>query len=194
MKILKIIIIGIVLLIFEISMFQISLEIGLSSLVLISTVLCIWIVLTKITTVVVYPELVLSSEPFRNSGTAGKKEKMPVNQRTSDSENIIPNVDSNIFEQFRKNLNLNPVTDPSPVTSLSPGNTVNLDVVKEAYEKTGLINGPDNFSEELDEAENVKVTLSENVKQLQEEKFEEEAENKNENTVEVKEEVVSEMK
>jgi len=81
MKILKIIIIGIVLLIFEISMFQISLEIGMSSLVLISTVLCIWIVLTKITTVVVYPELVLSSEPFRNSGTAGKKEKMPVNQR-----------------------------------------------------------------------------------------------------------------
>ena len=194
MKILKIIIIGIVLLIFEISMFQISLEIGLSSLVLISTVLCILILLTKITTVVVYPELVLSSEPFRNSGTAGKKEKMPVNQRTSDSENIIPNVDSNIFEQFRKNLNLNPVTDPSPVTSLSPGNTANLDVVKEAYEKTWLINGPDNFSEELDEAENVKVTLSENVKQLQEEKFEEEAENKNENTVEVKEEVVSEMK
>ena len=72
MKILKIIIIGIVLLIFEISMFQISLEIGLSSLVLISTVLCIWIVLTKITTVVVYPELVLSSEPFRDSVTAGR--------------------------------------------------------------------------------------------------------------------------
>ena len=60
---------GIVIIISVISMFQISWEIGLSVFVLITAAFCIWIVLKKITKVVFYPDLVLSSEPFRNSIT-----------------------------------------------------------------------------------------------------------------------------
>ncbi|HBR59306.1 MAG TPA: hypothetical protein DEA86_02385, partial [Deltaproteobacteria bacterium] len=67
MKILKKIILGIILLVFEYSMFQISIELGLTSLVLICAVLCIWIVLKKVTTIIVQPELALSSAPFRDS-------------------------------------------------------------------------------------------------------------------------------
>ena len=56
----------IAILIFEFFMFQISLEIGAVSLVLIVATFCIGFVLNKITTVVEQPRLVLSSEPFRN--------------------------------------------------------------------------------------------------------------------------------
>ena len=86
MKFRKKIILGIVLLVFEYSMFNISLELGLASLVLISAVLCIWIVLKKITTVVVHPDLILSSAPFRDSPNSKKSDILPLNQRASDVE------------------------------------------------------------------------------------------------------------
>ena len=188
MKILKKIILGIVLLIFEYSMFQISLELGLASLVLICAVLCILIVLKKVTTVVVHPELVLSSAPFRDSPNSANNDILPVNQRFSAAENLIPAVDPNIFEQFREKLNLSPTQDspdspdaqsPPAENSVVPENNGNPDLVTEAYQKAGTFNGPDNFSEELDEVEQVKVTLSANAKNLQENN-ENDSENKHE--------------
>ena len=114
MKILKKIILGIILLVFEYSMFQISIELGLTSLVLICAVLCIWIVLKKVTTIIVQPELVLSSAPFRDSTNSANIDILPANQRSSDAENLIPGVNANIFEQFREKLNLNPTPDSPP--------------------------------------------------------------------------------
>jgi len=207
MKILKKIILGIILLVFEYSMFQISLELGLTSLVLICAVLCIWIVLKKVTTIIVQPELVLSSAPFRDSTNSANNDILPVNQRSSDADNLIQGVNANIFEQFREKLNLNPTPnfppsgDPlsteDPATAPQNNGTPNL--VTEAYQKAGTFNGPENFSEELDEVEQVKVTLSENVKILQEideneleEKHESEVEEKHENEVEEKHELAEE--
>jgi len=77
MKILKNIILGLVLLVFEYSMFQISLELGLASLVLSCAVLCIWIVLKRITTIVVHPKLALSSAPFRDSANSANNDILP---------------------------------------------------------------------------------------------------------------------
>ena len=196
MKILKKIILGIILLVFEYSMFQISIELGLTSLVLICAVLCIWIVLKKVTTIIVQPELVLSSAPFRDSTNSANIDILPANQRSSDAENLIPGVNANIFEQFREKLNLNPTpnsppsADPLPTEdpATAPQNNGTPDLVSEAYQKAGTFNGPENFSEELDEAEQVKVTLSENVKILQG-KDEEELEEKHENEVEEKHEL-----
>ena len=99
---------GLVFLISVISMLQISWGIGLSFFVMITATFCIWIVLKKITKVVFYPDLVLSSEPFRDSVTSGGNETESVNQNTSASENLIPGVDESIFAQFREKLNLNP--------------------------------------------------------------------------------------
>ena len=125
---------------------------------------------TKITTIDVHPKLALSSEPFRDSKTYLQKDLNPVNQPSS-TENIIPGVDTNIFEQFRGNLNLNPAPDSPDFPDSDPAqnNSANLDLVKEAYSKTDSTSAPENFSEELDEAENVKVTLSEDVKHLHDE-------------------------
>jgi len=200
MKILKKIILGIILLVFEYSMFQISIELGLTSLVLICAVLCIWIVLKKVTTIIVQPELVLSSAPFRDSTNSANIDILPANQRSSDAENLIPGVNANIFEQFREKLNLNPTPDSPPSAdplstedpATAPQNNGNPDLVTEAYQKAGTFNGPENFSEELDEAEQVKVTLSENVKILQG-KDEEELEEKHENEVEEKHELAEKV-
>ena len=193
MKIWKKIILGIVLLVFEYSMYQISLELGFASLVLICAIMCIWIVLNRITTVVVHPELVLSSAPFRDSPNSPKKEILPVNQRASDTKTLIPGVNANIFEQFREKLNLSPTPDSTPsAESLSTEQSVpssensgTPDLVTEAYQNSGIFNGPENFSEELDEVEQVKVTLSKNAKVLQE---------KNEDDSDIKAEVGLEEK
>ena len=207
MKILKKIILGIILLVFEYSMFQISIELGLTSLVLICAVLCIWIVLKKVTTIIVQPELALSSAPFRDSTNSSNIDILPANQRSSDAENLIPGVSANIFEQFREKLNLNPTPDSPPSAdplspkdpATAPQNNGTPDLVTEAYQKAGTFNGPENFSEELDEVEQVKVTLSENVKILQEideneleVKHESEVEEKHENEVEEKHELAEE--
>ena len=115
MKILKIIILGIVIIVFEYSMFQISTEIGLVSLFLICVMLSIWTVLKKITTVIVNPELIPSSTPFRDSPNSTKNDILPESQINYDSGNLIPGVNTDIFEQFREKLNLN----TTPLTLLN---------------------------------------------------------------------------
>lgn len=200
MKILKNIILGLVLLVFEYSMFQISLELGLASLVLSCAVLCTWIVLKRITTIVVHPKLALSSAPFRDSANSANNDILPANQRSSAADNLIPGVNANIFEQFREKLNLdkNPDSPPAqnslPVenSSSAPQNNGTPDLVTDAYQKAGTFNGPENFSEELDEVEQVKVTLSENAKFLQE-KQEHELEDNHEDVLEEKHELAEEV-
>ena len=155
-----------------ISMFQISLEIGLSVFVLITATFCIWIVLKKITKVVFYPNLVLSSEPFRNSVTSGGNEENLADQDTSALGNLIPGVDESIFEQFREKLNLHPPSDSSGDSAISSEKNANSGLVAEAYEKANSTNAPDTFSEELEGVEQVKVTLSKDAKTLQEEQDE----------------------
>ena len=96
---------GIVIIVSVISMFQISWEIRLSVFVLITATFCIWIILKKITKVVFYPDIVLPSEPFRNSVTSSGNEENSSNQDSSESGDLIPGVDESIFEQFREKLN-----------------------------------------------------------------------------------------
>ena len=96
----------IVILIFELFMFQISLEIGAVSLVLIFATFCIGFVINKITTVVEQPNLELTSEPFKDTSKHADNKTKSDKVKTSDSESLIPGVDSSIFEQFRKKFNL----------------------------------------------------------------------------------------
>ena len=163
---------GIVIIISVISMFQISWEIGLSVFVLITATFCIWIVLKKITKVIFYPNLVLSSEPFRNSATSGGNGENIADQDTSASGNLIPGVDESIFEQFRKKLNLHTPSDSSRDSAISSEKNANSGLVAEAYEKANSTNAPDTFSEELEDLEQVKVTLSKDAKIFQEEQDE----------------------
>ena len=163
---------GIVIIISVISMFQISWEIGLSVFVLITATFCIWIILNRITKVVFYPDLVLSSEPFRDSVTSGGNEENLADKDTSESENLISGVDESIFEQFREKLNLNPPSESAGDSVISSEKNVNTGLVAEAYEKANSTNAPDTFSEELEDVEQVKVTLSKDAKNLQEEQDE----------------------
>ena len=151
----------------------------------------------KVTTIIVQPELALSSAPFRDSTNSANIDSLPANQRSSDAENLIPGVNANIFEQFREKLNLNPTPnfppsgDPlsteDPATAPQNNGTPNL--VTEAYQKAGTFNGPENFSEELDEAEQVKVNFERKRKKYLQEKDEDELEEKHENEVEEKHEL-----
>ena len=156
----------IAILIFEFFMFQFSSEIGAVSLVLIIATFCIGFVLNKITTVVEQPRLALSSEPFRDSSKHDDNKSKSDTEKTSDSENLIPGVDSSIFEQFRKKFNLKQPEsadeDDLEATTNSPNSAA------KAYEKAESSNEPENFDEELEDADQVKVTLSENVKILKE--------------------------
>ena len=163
---------GIVIIISVISMFQISWEIRLSVFVLITATLSIWIILKKITKVVFYPDLVLSSEPFRNSVTSGGNEEISSDQDISESGNLIPGVDESIFEQFREKLNLEPPSESTGDSAISSEKNANSGLVAEAYEKANSTNAPDTFSEELEDVEQVKVTLSKDAKNLQEEQDE----------------------
>ena len=152
----------IAILIFEFFIFQFSLEIGAVSLVLIIAAFCIGFILNKITTVVEQPSLVLSSEPFRDSSKHDDNKTKSDKEKTSDSENLIPGVDSSIFEQFRKKFNLKKLEsadDDTAATENSPNSTS----ASQAYEKAGSSEEPENFDEELEDADQVKVTLSENV-------------------------------
>ncbi|MBS1255625.1 MAG: hypothetical protein MAG581_01434 [Deltaproteobacteria bacterium] len=169
----------VVILVFEVIMFQISWEFGAGSLVLVSAALCIGFVLSKITTVVEQPQLALSSEPFRDSAKNIDKVSKSAEEKTSDSENLIPGIDASIFEQFRKKFNLKPpeITadeDATDETEAASASTPNTSSVAEAYEKASVTDSPENFAEELEEVDQVKVTLSENAKILQETTFDEE--------------------
>jgi len=152
----------------EFFVFQFSLEIGLVSLVLIIATFCIGLVLNRITTVVEQPRLVLSSEPFRDSSKHADNKTISDTEKTSDSENLIPGIDSSIFEQFRKKFNLK---QPESADEDDTASTVNLsdsNSAAQAYEKAGSSDEPENFYQELEDADQVKVTLSENVKILKE--------------------------
>ena len=88
----------IAILIFEFFLFQFSIQIGAVSLVLIFATFSIGFVINKITTIVEQPSLVNSSEPFRDSPKyADNKTKSDI-EKNSDSNNLIPGVDSSIFE------------------------------------------------------------------------------------------------
>ena len=158
---------GIVTIISVISMFQISWEIGLSVFVLITATFCIWIILKKITKVVFYPDIVHSSEPFRNSVTSGGNEENLADQDTSASGNLIPGIDESIFEQFREKLNLHPSSESTVDSAISSEKNANSGLVAKEYEKANSTNAPETFSEELEDLEKVKVTLSKDAKNLQ---------------------------
>ena len=156
MRIFKILIFGIILIIFQFLMFKISWEMGISSLVLISTILCIWLILKKITTIVMHKDLVLTSEPFRDS------KKLDSNVIENDEEKITKTIntglDVSIFEKFKNNLNLKSSNDSSIGKKFTP----------EIIDNTNL-NEDSSFSEELDGVEKVRVTLSEKAKNKLEE-------------------------
>jgi len=122
--------------------------------------------------VVFYPDIVLSSEPFRNSVTSGGNEEISSDQDISESGNLIPGVDESIFEQFREKLNLEPPSESTGDSAISSEKNANSGLVAEAYEKANSTNAPDTFSEELEDVEQVKVTLSKDAKNLQEEQDE----------------------
>lgn len=174
----------IAILIFEYFVFQFSLEIGATSLVLIIATICIGFVLNKITTVVEHPRLILSSEPFRDSSKHDDNKTKSDTEKTSDSENLIPGVDSSIFEQFRKKFNLKQHESADEEDAAATVNSPKSISAAQAYEKAGSTVKPKNFDEELEDADQVKVTLSENVKILKELQVEKVDEVSNENFTE----------
>ena len=154
--------------VFEFFMFQFSLEIGAVSLFLILATFCIGFVLNKITTVVEHPSLVLSAEPFRDSLKHVKNQTKSDKEKKAGPVSLIPGIDSSIFEQFRKKFNLK---QPESVVEEDITVSVNLpnsNSASQAYEKAGIPGEPENFDEELEDVDQVKVTLSENVKILNE--------------------------
>jgi len=158
----------IVILIFELFMFQISLEIGAVSLVLIFATFCIGFVINKITTVVEQPNLGLTSEPFKDTSKHADNKTKSDKVKTSDSESLIPGVDSSIFEQFRKKFNLKQTESVDEDNLASDVNSPSSNSAAKAYEKAEVSEEPENFDEELEDVDQVKVTLSENVKILKE--------------------------
>ena len=135
----------IAILIFEFFVFQFSLEIGAVSLVLIIATFCIGFVLNKITTVVEQPRLVLSSEPFRDSSKHADNKIKSDTEKTSDSENLIPGIDSSIFEQFRKKFNLKQPESADEDDTTATVNTPDSNSAVQAYEKSGGSDEPENF-------------------------------------------------
>ncbi len=158
----------IAILIFEFYMFHFSIEIGAVSLVLIIATFCIGFVINKITTIVEQPILVNSSEPFRDSSKNTYDKTNSDTGKKSDSENLIPGVDSSIFEQFRKKFNLKHAEiaeDENIEKNLNSQNSISA---TKAYQKAVRSEESENFDKALEEVDQVKVTLSENVKILKE--------------------------
>ena len=147
-------------------MFKISWELGISSLVLICTLLCIWFVLNKITTIVLDPNFVLNSNPFRDSKNQETNLNTIKDEKTLESTNLISGLDGSIFEKFKNNLNLgNSVNNTSDISS-SDDNPQKEDFVKKIYANSNTLNNQNIFSEELNEKEQVRVTLSKNAKNI----------------------------
>ena len=174
----------IAIIIFEFFIFHFSLEIGAVSTFLIITTFCIGFIINKITTVVEQPSLVLSSEPFRDSSKYADNKNKSETERTAGSENLIPGVDSSIFEQFRKKFNLKKTESADEDNKAVAEESLNSSSVARAYEKALSSEEPENFDEELEDADQVKVTLSENVKILKELQVEKVDEASNENFTE----------
>ena len=143
-------------------------EIGAVSLILIISTFCIGFVINKITTVVEQSSLVFSSEPFRDTTKYKKNTTKLDAEKLSVSENLIPGVDSSIFEKFRKKFNLKKIESADEDKKLDTLNSANSTSVAKAYQHVVSSDEPENFDEELEDADQVKVTLSENVKILKE--------------------------
>ncbi len=161
MRISIILIFSLILVFFEVIMFKISLELGLSSLILISTIFCIWFVLKKITTIVLQPDFALDTDPFRNSKKTESTIQKANGEKTLDSTNLIPGFDGSIFERFKNNLNLK-----SSSKNTSSENLQNENYVKNLTDNPDIIKDQNNFSEELNEKEQIRVTLSKSAKNL----------------------------
>ncbi len=168
MRKLIIILFIIIILIFEFFIFQFSLEIGAVSLFLFMTTFCIGFVIKKITTVVEQTSLVFSSEPFRDTTKHKKNKTKSDTEKISVADNLIPGVDSSIFEQFREKFNLKQTESADEDKKVDTVNSANSTSVAKAYEQVLSSDEPENFDEELEDADQVKVTLSENVKILKE--------------------------
>ena len=158
----------IIILIFEFFFFQFSLEIGVVSLILIITTFCIGFVINKITTVVEQTSLVFSSETFSDKTKQKKNKTKSDTEKTSVSDNLIPGVDSSIFEQFREKFNLKQTESAYEDKKVDTENSTNSTSIAKAYKQVESSDEPENFDEELEDADQVKVTLSENVKILKE--------------------------
>ena len=89
-------------------------------------------------------------------------------EKISVSENLIPGVDSSIFEQFREKFNLKQTESADEDKKVDTLTSANLTSVAKAYQHVVSSDEPENFDEELEDADQVKVTLSENVKILKE--------------------------
>jgi len=188
MQIIKKTIFALVFIVFEISMFKISWELGISSLILISTIFCIFLVLKKITTIVIHNDLALNSEPFRDSEKLKLKNSFESEGEGLESKNLIPGLDGSLFENFKNNLKLNDSIDSSDEDMHTKENFQNRNLLKEAYENSSQTNEPSVFAEELDQKEQVKVTLSKDARKIdedQEDYFEKEKERSNINISEI---------
>ena len=147
-------------------MFKISWELAISSLVLISAILCIWSILKKITTIVIPTDFSLNSDPFRDSKKTESNLQTDQEKNQSKSKNLINGIDGSIFEKFKNNLNLgNSKNNPSEI-SFSKENIEKDDFVQKIYENAESFNDQKDFSKELNEKEQVRVTLSESAKNL----------------------------
>ena len=158
----------IIILISEFFIFQFSFEIGVVSLILIITTFCIGFVINKITTVVEQTSLVFSSEPFIDKTKQKKNKTKSDTEKISVSDNLIPGVDSSIFEQFREKFNLKQTESAYEDKKVDTENSTNSTSIAKAYKQVESSDEPENFDEELEDADQVKVTLSENVKILKE--------------------------
>ena len=166
MRILTISILSLIFVFFELVMFKISWELGISSLVLICTILCISFVLKKITTIVLDPDFAVNSEPFRNSKKIESNIETASDGSKSGSTNLIPGLDGSIFEKFKNNLNLkNSANNSSEMSSLDE-NSQNEDFIKKVYENSEALNNQNSFLEELNDKEQVRVTLSNDAKNI----------------------------
>ena len=191
MRKLIIILFIIIILIFEFFIFQFSLEIGVVSLILTITTFCICFVINKITTVVEQTSLVFPSEPFSDITKHKKNKTKSDTEKISVSENLIPGVDSSIFEQFREKFNLKQTESTNEDKTVDTVNSANSTSVAKAYEQVVGSDEPENFDEELEDADQVKVTLSENVKILKELQGGKVDEDSNENFTEERESSLS---
>ena len=123
----------IIILILEFFIFQFSMEIGAVSLILMITTFCIGFVINKITTVVEKTSLVFSSDPFSDTTKHKKNKTKSDTEKISVSENLIPGVDSSIFEQFREKFNLKQTKSTNEDKTVDTVNSANSTSVAKAY-------------------------------------------------------------
>ncbi len=163
MRIIKYFILFSIFIIFEFIMFSISLEIGLSSIVLISTIFTIWIILKKITTIVKYGDSGNNEDSFKNFNNLNSNISNFSETQSSKSNKLFAGFDGSIFEKFKKNLNLNSKDIYSSKISIPEKN-----LQKEDLDNYELVNENNVFNDELNEREQVRVTLSKKAKSLNE--------------------------